>query len=1530
MAQVRTRAAFIAAFIALLAATPATSGAAEEPTARKQLEREDVLFERIVVEKLRGDQLFIQGRGAGTGNEAACACEDVLLAECLYAPEKGRTSSSPDWLQLKPTPKGGWWSEPPKLDKANGQKLYWSWALQCVDAKRNQGRCATMPWSIPNPLVAAKGDDGTRKEIKGDGCSAWGAYQFVLDAISDLRTSGFEGVQTEDRQNVLHLLELDAQYRQLLLERQLPFWGGMFVSQPDIPIRLANRMTDQLAAFEKQSHEITERVWRNQDTTKDALTALASAVGEEGSIRENELREAQAREQVSESARTGRLLNEQATQLIALYQSIDDAAAQARAERDAAGQAMNGALMDLAMSSAGVSPELVKGLQQGDAGAGLKALAGAALSGDSGGIPELKGLTESINGAIKNEESVQKALALYREGKNLKDKIDTLRGAGEDVADLLRNPSLDSLAKVGKHVETYCGSQNPKPSYCTKASDLLAKAPPAFALINSVDKLRSLDWANLDHTGKQLCATSKDVFGALAELDGNKELSQRDAAVKACGVIDLARNADLCDPASLSDLGQALGDRGIAVDSGKIASITRATRQACSVRTNVAAILDEGNRIESQLADWLDALDSVVAASPDAVEDIYAGMLAQLDQATNKQAKTLLNTAVMVWAKPILERLGSQAAARPALDALAGELELPPRANGETQDHFIDRLSAALAKRGAASISTIRVNNLAIELRLGGRTVASLSGQDLVSVVRQHTAAMQEGIAAARAGLRTIAQEKGQLRRLLLERTPPAIQEQLVRREAERLGPSRGERLQRDLWSRVDADVGAPRIYTGDQGAAGGGVDGVSGQALLLGQALVQTVQRAPEIPGAPQPRTGSSSGNFHRTEIDPNAQQQKAMVAMALNYAFPGAGLALQAVDSYFAMQNAQQRLEKLADERFHTTMMMVHLQETAYNALRDEHAAQYQVEIARVAQDTARSRAGLYRSQVQALQENSQEAKRQIYERRPLAFYYSEQLRETFARLDQSIGLWLGQDRRPGRELQRLIESDPQNLRYATDADINLFDWFRTDIEGQRTDVDGMMLHWRQKLALVQHACEHSCQPGAENLGQVQQTDFISVKDLVGPTQWGMFEAWQKQHTNDRAPFQFSVLIYPGIGPFKSTALNHRVMMVRAGITNSGKVEEATGDSIEIQHPGFAVVPTLVELNPPRIELRREYLIPKSYRAYDPPDRFSLENLSQRWSLDKAPIQAPFEGYGLFTAWTVKVTRSDRTRSATDIVLRFAYTSIDSEAINTEEAFVRALGTQNEALLGVQTRDWAVCWQTARQARRAEVPCNGIGDGRGAGPPSANTLTSSSSADVLRAQYLAALFPTGVDASTTLDGLGRVVLEKDPPTNDATSRITIKSKPRTCESLRGREEEQLASLIITYRTGNEKAAGAPSLDEVRSNLRDLLCKGTVLACGTGPARVVPVNAMTCDASQPANSPDEFLDACLYLRDGRTIERTPARLERCQCESTRLARARVTGAKDTFHADWVRRVGQRDGISISGYHAGDGGVLCD
>jgi hypothetical protein len=470
-------------------------------------------------------------------------------------------------------------------------------------------------------------------------------------------------------------------------------------------------------------------------------------------------------------------------------------------------------------------------------------------------------------------------------------------------------------------------------------------------------------------------------------------------------------------------------------------------------------------------------------------------------------------------------------------------------------------------------------------------------------------------------------------------------------------------------------------------------------------------LRAALEATGGRKAPTGATGYSEPARADQPPAADSDALAlqvaAGALNAAFPGAGVALQAfkafMDSESALNNmdAAGRRQKSALEREGRLMELAVKGETA------QELALIELDLARSLNDLRREQLGRFEEVQRLASERGDIARARVRARLPLFFFLTERLREEFDLMDLAVRRWAGISGSASGAIVELILDDPQNLRYVTDTSINLEDWFDRSTMGSRTDVDQTLVNWEQLLRMAEDGCIRlGCDLGTVETSEVRQSIPIDIRDMMSRIDQKAYDDWTEfwskcaenpvslENRNDEVPALsdparkcvgadqkerwFSVVLRPSERQLvlRSGDYNVRTIVVRAGF-GPPRGPIGVGAQFDIAH-GFM----LRHPGPSRIRNRdgsvwTDVLLPYSPSGFDRPIPFDLAQLNQRWNQAIAPQRRGLEGYGLDTEWLAlidadRLFASGRNRT---VYVRFAYQVMNNANLLTESQAVARL---------------------------------------------------------------------------------------------------------------------------------------------------------------------------------------------------------------------------------------------------------------
>ncbi len=617
------------------------------------------------------------------------------------------------------------------------------------------------------------------------------------------------------------------------------------------------------------------------------------------------------------------------------------------------------------------------------------------------------------------------------------------------------------------------------------------------------------------------------------------------------------------------------------------------------------------------------------------------------------EARLLIDKMVRIWSTAFVAHL--RATAPTVLDDIISDL-------GATSD--VD-VAGRLAAQGLSVVSRLRVQAGQLQLTtvLGDKSVGRVT--DLLHLAKRvpDLETTRDALQRQYTDLITELASKGtQYRRLILESIDVADTENILRQWLDEKDNAAAANRRADAWKAIVSN--AP-TNTGDwlrREVTNLGV------GTLTGQAFASTPSLEPAAPAAPSKASGGDTGKA----------VAEATAMAALNAAFPGASVVVSLVNNFTRMQLLIQRMNDLAVMMRDLLLEEARLRDVVADAILDDALAQREAEIALLLQDAAEKQVDIYRSAIVSLGTQAKATRDQIALRRPLTFFMAERMRRQFDQLEASFATWLS----PESTVAKLVHENPQNLRFAIDSDIHLFGWLNREREATRVDLDVLLNHWRQIVALVEEVKDDigSVSPGDGRFGDIGTID-LSLKRLVPPAQWNRFVQWQKapgvgglQLTFTIDPSDNWMGEVPDV-PGGRTAENVRVIEVRLAGVN--RERETALNSVSLEHPGHALVRAPADSENEGVFYQRE-LRPLVRQAAFDSGPFDVAKLRAWWSQPAAGVPRAFEGYSPYTTWTISFSAmppDSGIDALGDIRVRISYFYIDKKRLSTEAQFVQWL---------------------------------------------------------------------------------------------------------------------------------------------------------------------------------------------------------------------------------------------------------------
>jgi hypothetical protein len=415
--------------------------------------------------------------------------------------------------------------------------------------------------------------------------------------------------------------------------------------------------------------------------------------------------------------------------------------------------------------------------------------------------------------------------------------------------------------------------------------------------------------------------------------------------------------------------------------------------------------------------------------------------------------------------------------------------------------------------------------------------------------------------------------------------------------------------------------------------------------ALALGRDIAQKTIFAP-VPNQTGPPRGRPAVPQVALPAGAGADPSQEMILSAMKASGPygiAAATTIELLSGISQNGVAIEQINAKAQEDRDLTVEMMHVTVFESDLNRDEAIATLEQRIATAQYSSAHTRSDLYEQAMvdQGGQNTALQAK--IRRRLPLIFLLSEQLREQFDALDHALGFWENDLSPDGTFLERSVRSDPQLRRLGLDPDISLYDWFKRDVAGQRKDLDALLVHWQGIEALITtDLCpKYHCSAKDAQMGQVEITDLISLRKLVGPASWAAAEKSRS--------LLFTILpqSLPNIPARNGLRLVHV-----AGAVSKTANNYQHNPNIVLRHSGLGYVSAGGRGYRETLDTSGD-LTPRP-PVDDGGSSALQEELQGRWAPN--PTLRPLEGYPLYGLYSVQFPPEFDFMSS-DLVLRFYY---------------------------------------------------------------------------------------------------------------------------------------------------------------------------------------------------------------------------------------------------------------------------------
>lgn len=900
-------------------------------------------------------------------------------------------------------------------------------------------------------------------------------------------------------------------------------------------------------------------------------------------------------------------------------------------------------------------------------------------------LARLQGMTQDLTGKVQSH-------ALEREKAQIEIKRERrkIENWHERVADLARQrldleQRMNSLAAQQQQLSSQASS------LLTSAVSSAAGIPPELGnAIVSGDPKAALMQAALSQLGNPSSELSKSIGEISAEVNKLRELytttsQSLQKAQELKGRIEqfgqALRNPTL---ANLAKVGDAVWSslppetqnsllRRVEL-SKPTSSLLSAYQRVVQGREELAAFRQ---RIDGAALALLDSNDQLRAMVPeltrqfsenlDTARNFYGQLYRSIrvTEVAGAELRVVLDRFVRVSSSDVLEALESE------------ERRLLLRAMGAGSEELAIR---QIAEHGLAALpqAEIAQGKLRLALREGRRQEIAIDQLfSKAQFANQQISRLGEPVEVART-LETFLTGSGVLRRAAVAQVPLDSLTASLEREF-----NRDARLRAQAW-----DMLAPGI---SRHHAEGLKKDMATQAL--GAAVAPDILQSPPAVSAVDVPRGSPTVRTPETGSTGTSPETQAVIVNALNYALPGAGAVFQMAQAFGQMSANASEIDRLANLSLKIMAEQEQLIEFAEEAYFQEAIAEKEHARAEALRDATSKQLGTYRHEMNRRGGETHLLSARLGLRRGWTFYVAERLREEFDLFDRSFAMWSRGASSRG-VIASEIKSDPQNVRYALDSEIHLFDWLNRERESTKTDPDALRVHWSKLVRLAKDVCiKRGCKPGDGTFGQIAATREISLRDdLLSESEWQRFRNWQQ---NPSGRFISHFALQPNMRIVPLHFENVRIVDLRIGGRYAGAGSPVPVTQVSLRHPGVAYIPRSSEADPGGLVFQREALLPKSSASFDRSTTFNLDALRSRFDGPFSALNLPslrvFEGYGMYTQYQLALEPTSENLKLDDVVLRFAYYYVDAANIVSEQQYMQKLG-RPESDLPIDIKDWVI----------------------------------------------------------------------------------------------------------------------------------------------------------------------------------------------------------------------------------------------
>lgn len=419
------------------------------------------------------------------------------------------------------------------------------------------------------------------------------------------------------------------------------------------------------------------------------------------------------------------------------------------------------------------------------------------------------------------------------------------------------------------------------------------------------------------------------------------------------------------------------------------------------------------------------------------------------------------------------------------------------------------------------------------------------------------------------------------------------------------------------------------------------------------------------QLPPAPDPLDFTGGG--------PDPATNMAMQA-ALNYAVPGAGIALQLGQTWASMDANRELHEDYQKRLVSAIREQDQLVRSKQLATRRAALAKLEYDRAVAIRDAGRRQLEKFDLAIATSMDRRTFLREKMNLYRPHFYYLAEALRERFEAFDRSLSDW-STGRAEGGLLNQRILDDPRNIRLALDSEIQLFNWLNRSIESTRSSPFVLNRHWQQMMEMVNKYCDdYSCKPGDGRLGQIATSEELFLYgDIKGQAEKQAFWEWRDDR-NASGDFSEFISISPGDLTVPKDALNIRLLEVSI-VPYNKRGRALSGNRVNLTHPGISQLTVRDRDDPAQKVNIRHQLSMKRALAPNRKEAPNIDELRRRFQsqVDRSSLLSlkEFEGYGLYSNYLLEIINGPGVQKIDNFGLHFTYIYTDPLNIYSEQDF-------------------------------------------------------------------------------------------------------------------------------------------------------------------------------------------------------------------------------------------------------------------